>query len=101
MGTASLRDEAFSEICEKMKEEMTCPKDWRKMKKGGFEPGPNHPYVKAKAIIRKAGYRSQSGGEIYINGEFAINFFKGSNIIHISYIPWADDEEIDGLKGVY
>lgn len=70
-------------------------------KKGGCELEPNHPYVKAKEIIRKAGYRMQSGGENYINGEFSINFFKGSNIIHISYTSWADEEEIDGLKGIY
>jgi len=82
-----------------MKEEITCPKDWKKTKKGGCKPGPNHPYTKAKEIIRKAGYRSQSCGEIYINGEFVINFFKGSDIIHISYTSWAVKEEIETLKG--
>lgn len=70
-------------------------------KKGGCEPGPSHPYTKAKDIIRKAGYKSQSGGETYVNGEFTINFFKGNDIIHISYNSWADEEEIESLKGIH
>jgi len=81
-----------------------CPPLWIKNKKGGCDPGPKHPYILAKNAALKAGFKEQGCGEIWNIaglGDLGTNFYKDSEVFHISLNPWEDEEIIDAMKEKY
>ena len=50
-------------------------------------------YEKLKAVLRDEGWKEQTCGDVYINGEYATNFGKDGEMVHISWTDWADEEE--------
>jgi len=63
------------------------------MKKTGFD--------KIKEQLIREGWIEQGCGTVYINGEYATNLYNidESEVIHLSYNTFPDDELIDTLKG--
>jgi len=53
---------------------------------------------KLKQTLKKKGFKEQKCKTIYINGEYATNFYKNGEVIHISYNTWADKETLQNLK---
>jgi len=51
-----------------------------------------------KKLLKENGFKEQTCGEIYTNGEFETNFYNGSEVIHISYTNLGDEEELEAMK---
>ena len=73
--------------------EENCLRRLINMKKTGFD--------KIKEQLIREGWIEQECGTVYINGEYATNLYNKdeSEVIHLSYNTFADEELIDTLKG--
>ena len=56
-------------------------------------------YEQLKELLRKDGWKEQTGGEGYFNGSYGTNFMKNDSMIGISYDPDPDEEALDELFG--
>lgn len=55
-------------------------------------------FKEIKKFLKQKGWKEQTCGEIYINGELATNFWNGNETIHISLNLWADEEILERIK---
>lgn len=79
---------------------MSTKQKWVKNNKGGYRPAPDHPYEKIKKLLKEEGFKEQVDGEIWMNGNVGTNFYneETEDVIHLSYIPWPDEEQIETFK---